>query len=132
MENLWHDLYRHPRTQFDSPREGRHGFRALYDVYSLGVILTEIGLWRPVHAILDVDPSQRLNAAKVRGTREVLLHKNKLEPLESEAGAVIASVAEACLSGDFASSESPAIEGDSRLQLDFWEKVVKPLEGIAV
>ncbi|KAK7915043.1 hypothetical protein PG985_012746 [Apiospora marii] len=34
--NPWHDLYRHPNTQFDFPREGRRGFRKLYDVYSLG------------------------------------------------------------------------------------------------
>jgi hypothetical protein len=131
LQNLWHDLYRHPGTQFDAPREGRHGFRRLYDVYSLGVIIAEIALWRPVHAILDIDPSQRLKAARVKRTREELL-QNRLEIVESEAGAVIASVVKACLSGDLASNEAPAAEGDPGLQLDFWEKVVSPLEGIVV
>lgn len=132
LQNLWHDLYRHPGTQFDSPREGRHGFRRLYDVYSLGVVLTEIGVWQPIHAILGIDPSQRLKAARVKGVREELLLPDRLEILEAEAGAVVASVVKACLSGDFASNEGPAAEGDPSLQLDFWEKVVKPLEGIAV
>lgn len=129
FENSWHDLYRHPETQFNSPR---HGFRPLYDVYSLGVILNEIALWRPIHAILDIDPNERPKVATVKGTREELLHHDRLGLLESEAGAVIASVIKTCISSDFTNNHASVEDGDSRLQLDFWEKVVKPLEGIAV
>jgi Prion-inhibition and propagation len=132
LENPLHDLYRHPGTQFYSPRDGRHGFRRLYDIYSLGVILAEIGLWRPVHAILHFDLSQRIKTAMVKGAREELLRHDRLETLVSEAGAVFASVVKACLSSDFASTEASVAEGNPSLQLDFWEKVVKPLQGIVV
>ena len=38
------DLYRHPKYKGDDPRS----FVPSYDIYSLGVILFEIGMWRPV------------------------------------------------------------------------------------
>lgn len=53
---LYADLYRHPAAQFHEAFEGRGplGFRALYDIYSLGVVLYEIGMWKPIHVILGV------------------------------------------------------------------------------
>jgi len=132
LQNPLHDLYRHPGAQFDSPREGRHGFRRVYDIYSLGVVLVEIAAWQPVYAVLGIDPIQRLKAATVKAVRQELLLPDRLDDLEAEAGTVFASVVKACLSGDFVSNEAPPAEGDAGLQLDFWEKVVKPLEEIAV
>ncbi|KAK3984892.1 protein kinase [Cladorrhinum sp. PSN332] len=129
IQNLWHDLYRHPKTQFDSPREGRNGFRKIYDIYSLGVVLTEIALWKPVHTILGIDTTQRLKAATVKGVQTGLLAQDKLDDVEAEAGRVFASVVRACLSGEFGNDGTL---GDANLQLVFWEKVVDPLEGIAV
>lgn len=51
-DNLYHDLYRHCNAQFDVPRNGAKGFKKIYDVYSLGVVILEIAFWQPIHAIL--------------------------------------------------------------------------------
>ncbi|KAK4182967.1 prion-inhibition and propagation-domain-containing protein [Podospora australis] len=133
LQNLWHDLYRHPRTQFDNPREGRRGFRKLFDIYALGVILAEIGTWRPVHDIVGIDrkSDQRPKTAKVKSVQTELLSKEVLLDIEAEAGDVFASVVKACISGDFVTNDING-KGDPDLQLDFWEKVIRPLENIAV
>ncbi|KAK4443510.1 prion-inhibition and propagation-domain-containing protein [Podospora aff. communis PSN243] len=49
------DLYRHPGVQ-GQPREGTRslGYRKRHDIYSLGVVLTEIAYWKPIEEVLGV------------------------------------------------------------------------------
>jgi hypothetical protein len=131
LGNPWHELYRHPRTQFDVPREGNNGFRKLYDMYSLGVVLFEIGTWRPVHEILGLDPSQRPKPAVVKRVQSELRLPERLDLLRGDVGEVFASVVGTCLSGNFCASSSTA-GGDSGLHFQVWEHVVKRLESISV
>ncbi|KAK4224806.1 hypothetical protein QBC38DRAFT_457881 [Podospora fimiseda] len=90
----------------------------------IGVVLMEMAVWKPVHGILGIDPAQRLKAATVKGVQAELLAQDKLDDVEAEAGCVFASVVKTCLSSDLGK--------DADLQLSFWEKVVDPLEKIAV
>ncbi|KAK8043505.1 hypothetical protein PG993_005935 [Apiospora rasikravindrae] len=115
MGNLWHGVYRHPDAQFDFPREGRRGFRKLYDIYSLGVVLYEIGVWRPVHALLGIDtdrfkPEFRFKASSVKTARSRLLAQESLDELEAQTGLLYAACVKSCLSGDFTAEDNGSRE----------------------
>jgi hypothetical protein len=45
------DYYQHPDKRYD---RGIRYSRA-HDIYSLGCVLLEIGLWKPLHELVDID-----------------------------------------------------------------------------
>ncbi|UNI18687.1 hypothetical protein JDV02_004941 [Purpureocillium takamizusanense] len=127
-----HELYRHPKTQFDVPREGKNGFRKLYDIYSLGVVLFEIGSWQPIHRVMGLDDGQKPKAAAAKTVRETLLSEEKLNILEGEAGSMFSSAVKFCLTGGSDEERGGRGPDDATLQLEFWEKVLAPLEKIRI
>lgn len=132
-DNRLHDLYRHPSTQFDIPRDGRRGFQKVYDIYSLGVVLYEIGMWRPVAAILGVRPEEGIRSAAVKSARDTLVAAGNLRALEAEAGAIFATVVHSCLDGDFVSNgEDTQANVDAQLQIGFGDAVVRRLNSITI
>lgn len=131
-ENRLHDLYRHPRTQFDIPRDGRQGFRKAYDIYSLGVVLYEIGMWKPVHTILGIHIERGIRSAAVKGAKTVLLEAGNVQALEAEAGAIFAAAVWSCLSGDFVPGSDGGHVDESQLQIEFGEQVVRELDSVNV
>lgn len=126
-----HELYRHPKAQFDVPREGKNGFKKRYDVYSLGVVLFEIGVWRPIHGILGIDPNQRIKSAVVKSVQSELLLPERINILKGESGDTFAEVVTACLSGDVDATLAGGVD-DIGLQLSVWEHVIKRLESIVI
>lgn len=126
---LYADLYRHPAAQFHEAFEGSgpFGFRALYDIYSLGVVLYEIGMWKPIHVILGVHNNgngdkeeghsneggtqqgeqgeakkgPKLTVDEVRDVQTRLLSQYGLMSLAAEVGDVYMAAVASCLSGDF-------------------------------
>ncbi|KAI2469164.1 prion-inhibition and propagation-domain-containing protein [Annulohypoxylon bovei var. microspora] len=98
--NREHDLYRHPDVQFDVPRDGEYGYREKHDVYSLGVVLMEIGLWQPIHQFLGISLNRLISRPVIRGVRSSLLKANSLALLTSEAGALFSEAVRLCLSCD--------------------------------
>lgn len=141
--NQYHDLYRHPSTQFDMPRDGRSGFKKLYDIYSLGVVLYEIGMWRPAHNILGIHTDRsgggglRIRPADVRDAQTRLLSQGSLMTLAAEVGDVYMAAVASCLSGDFGFDGFDGLDDhqakyDARLQLEFGERVIRKLDGITV
>lgn len=132
-----HDLYRHPSTQFDVPREGRSGFKKIYDIYSLGVVLYEIGMWKPVHEILGIDHAERIRPADAKDSQTRLLSQGSLMSLAAEVGDVYMATVTSCLSGDFGfdgfdGMDSHQANYDARLQLEFGERVIRKLDSITV
>lgn len=136
-ENRYHDLYRHPLAQFDVPREGRDGFKKLYDIYSLGVVLYEIGMWKPVHDILGIDiTGGGIGLAEIEDTQKRLLSEECLMSLAADVGDAYMSTVASCLSGDFGfdSFDRQSDQGnyDARLQVEFGERVIRKLDSIVV
>ncbi|KAI9759777.1 MAG: hypothetical protein M4579_002076 [Chaenotheca gracillima] len=99
------DIYRHP--------EWINGFNRLSDIYSLGVLLFEIGLWRPIERYRD--KTEEL-------TRTKLIHNVPLL-LPGSMGEVYSAVVLRCLTGDFGLGPN-----SNDLDKAFWSKVVKELD----
>jgi len=139
VENLLHDMYRHPKVQFDLPREGgRSGFNKLHDVYSLGVVLFEIAVWKPVYEVLGVDDGGgpgAIKAAVAKSVESRLLAAENVAFLEAEAGDAVASAVRACLDGSLVDEQDANMlspDSNAQLQLQFGERVVRVLDGIAI
>jgi hypothetical protein len=133
-DNLHHDLYRHPNAQFDLPREGARGFKKIYDVYSLGIVLLEIGLWEPIHSILGISNDRAITPRDVKNAWSSLVERRVyLDRLEAFVGEAITAAVVTCLSENFGLDKCASDEGNSIiLQTAFGEKVIKRLDGVSI
>ena len=140
--NPWHDIYRHPNSQ-SSQSDGT--YRKSYDIYSFGVMLLEICLWKSVEDLIglnlvDAKPTSLLQV------RSQLLGKSILPPDVAKPEPYLHQIACAC--GDALSQvvrfclEAVDIEETEwlgehetsialRLHNRFEQDVVKRLERIA-
>ncbi|KAI1196437.1 hypothetical protein F5X97DRAFT_305072 [Nemania serpens] len=113
------NLYRHPDRQGVPNRE----FSRKYDIYALGVVLLEIGMWRTVSQLFD----QRIKEANLTGklpkakTVYTTLLSLAQTHLSREMGDQYATAVVACLTNEFSQV------GDVELSLDFRDKVVDPI-----
>lgn len=137
------DIYRHRNTQ-STQTDGN--YRQSYDIYSLGVVMVEIALWKRVEDIVGLED---LSKAKPRALREMqswLLGKSALPPNVAETGSCLQQVAfacgdafreviERCLDAD--TVEKPEYPGEEdiavtlRLQKVTEQNIVKNLEHLA-
>ena len=140
--NPWKDIYRHPRAQ-SSQSDGT--YRKSYDLYSLGVVLLEIALWKRVEVLVGLNLSEAKPTSLLQ-VRSRLLGKTNLLPDAAELRPCLHQVGSAC--GDAFSQvvklclEAVDIEKtewleenetsiDLRLQQMVEQDVVKKLERIA-
>ncbi|KAK2871722.1 hypothetical protein FQN49_002893 [Arthroderma sp. PD_2] len=110
------NLYRHPERQGAPTRQ----FAPPHDIYALGVVLLEIGLWKTVSQLFDarIQVGQRTGKLpKAKEVKAVLIALAQTE-LPREMGSVYATAVVKCLTGDFRKNS------DVELSLDFREKVV--------
>lgn len=136
-ENQHHDLYRHPLTQFNFPINGTSGFTKLYDIYSLGVVMYEIGMWKPIHVILGLRDNERTRSAAATDVQTRLLGQESLMSLAAEVGDIYMATVASCLSGDFGFDGFDGLDHrqanyEARLQLEFGERVIRKLDSITV
>ena len=122
-ELLVSSIYRHPKAE----RGSRSTFRPAYDIYSLGLILLEIGLWMPIRKFWKakytlIDFQKRLKS----------LYTAKMA---AKCGSNYMRAVHYCLhAADLVENEgSPTRQpgGESqqaKLQTDFYWKALKPLE----
>jgi hypothetical protein len=107
-------LYQHPGVT--------SGFRKLHDIYSLGVVLFEIALWRSLKTKF---PSSQASSSLSAGQkREALI--SAVDVLGGEVGATYRDVVKVCLTGDFGDE---VMEDESLLPKAFLIRVVNALEG---
>ena len=106
-------LYQHPSVD--------QGYRKIFDIYSLGVVLFIIALWRPLKTKFPRNkPVTGMNAAE----RKSFLLKS-VDILGGEVGAAYRDVVRVCLSGDFGDD---SLENEALLPRAFLLKVVNVLE----
>ena len=96
------DIYRHPAVLSTGPCT----FTREYDVYALGLVLLELGLWRPLASIIKpyVDIESEPHNPRARDVQSYLLGKTgetgtPLQQLAFHMGDTYAAVTKACLDG---------------------------------
>ncbi|KAI0845350.1 prion-inhibition and propagation-domain-containing protein [Daldinia vernicosa] len=136
-----HDLYRHPDVQFHVPRDGEYGYVEKHDVYSLGVVLMEIGLWQPIYQFLGLSLNELTSRPAIRKVRMKLLGAESLTALESEAGGRFSEAVKMCLMGNIGrrspgESKSLVNAGESNYlwddSVDCLQKIKEVLQSITV
>ena len=123
QEPLMSSIYRHPGIQ----RGERSAYKSTYDIYSLGLILLEIGLWMPLG---------RLWKTKyVRWSFKSRLQSIYVKKLAAKCGTTYMRLVEYCLRAadgvpvtQDPSQESSEDTRTSRLHTEFYWKVIKELE----
>ena len=110
-------IYRHPHTA----RGQRSAYKSSYDLYSLGVVLLEIGLWMPI--------SRFWKARYTRADFKVRLQSVYIKKLSSKCGTMYTRVVENCLR---AAEESDQRTGQARSRTDLYWDVLTPLERCCV
>jgi len=124
-------VYRHPQRWAEPLRSGR-----IHDIYSLGVVLLEIGLWKPAVTVLTEDllragTNLQRGVASLRLRNKIVDHYRKLcvETLPSSMGTQYGTLVLKCLNGDF---NVPSVDAAGvELQKRFWIDVVDVLRKMA-
>jgi hypothetical protein len=118
---LERNIYRHPDRQ--GPPEDAPGnrFSVLHDIYALGVVLLEVGLWRPV---MGYEEWRDCGGAD---ERKRMLEEHAVERLPHYMGTGYTDAVLACLKGEIADEVRGEPSNDverEKVLLAFWEKVV--------
>lgn len=123
QESFISSIYRHPMAKSGD----RTAYKPAYDIYSLGLILLEVGLWMPIHTLWKTKYSEQ--GFK---TRLQTLYSKKLA---GKCGNRYMRVVEYCLGAADARrpNQSSANQQSSerqqpKLQTNFYWNVLKPLE----
>lgn len=125
-----HEYYHHPVLRKTSDKYHRHGFKPSYDLYSLGIVLYKVGLWRstswgPIEiaeeCYLIFDPKIGQKA----------LAEGVMRDLRQHVGDRYANIVTACLDGGF-DRFNDDLSSDHPKQLrqylnDFQTTIVNPL-----
>lgn len=117
------DFYRHPycvSRMWQTEEYKSNGYQKIYDIYSLGVFLAEIGMWRTASNI----NSSRLRNKPQEEFYVYLRHKAKAE-LPLSMGQTYADAVTRCLNGDF-DIDLPNPNGEQLLAA-FDEMVLQPI-----
>ncbi|GIK06317.1 hypothetical protein Aspvir_001964 [Aspergillus viridinutans] len=115
------NLYRHPSRQGRPTQQ----FSREHDIYALGVVLLEIGLWVTLSRLVEGKIREAETSGRLPRAKKVLEDLVALaqQGLPKEMGVGYTRAVLACLRGEFRGNEGPA------LAVDFQEKVVDVLAG---
>ncbi|KAI0198129.1 hypothetical protein F4808DRAFT_463157 [Astrocystis sublimbata] len=116
MDDIESSVYFHPSRQGTM----RQGHRKIHDLYSLGVVLLEIGLWQTASSMLD--RSKKYQCSEI----QKLLQRSCSERLAHYAGVSYQSAVATCLSSTFGIDADN--EKGSRLARAFELKVINMIQ----
>ncbi|KAI0440443.1 prion-inhibition and propagation-domain-containing protein [Xylaria telfairii] len=142
------DIYRHPNAQ-SSQMDGH--YRKCYDLYSLGVVLIEIALWKPIEEIVGFENLRKAKPSALQDMQAWLLGRPRtskvtlpsisidagpcLQQLESTCGEAFRNIVKRCLTADEIETAQYLGESGSavavRLQKITEQDVAKKLEDLA-
>lgn len=114
------NLYRHPRRQGRPTQQ----FSRVHDIYALGVVLLEIGLWGTLSRIMQTKIREAENSGRLPKPKVVLeeLVARAALHLPKEMGLGYTQAVLACLREDFRGTDGPS------LAVDFQAKVIDVLK----
>lgn len=125
---LEHDLYRHPALLI--PPAARSS--KLHDIYSMGLVLAEIALWKPIEEIVSIE-IRRSKLSSVRG-RMLDLKIDVMGAIAFQVGETYANAVASCIHGiermEGQDESSPAEQVE--IQRMFLESVVDKLRSVAI
>ncbi|KAK5687601.1 hypothetical protein LTS10_001741 [Elasticomyces elasticus] len=125
------DFYRHPELLGLNPGRSRKS----HDIYSLGLLLTEIALWRPIEKIVSLE---------LRKSKAILVRPRMLDPnlhvfqlVAEAAGRTYADVVRTCITGGSSIGLSEGADEEDAtigalLLRNMHQKVVVPLKGLKI
>ena len=115
------ELYSHP-DWLTKKSAGKHQrFRPEFDVYSLGLILLEVGLWRTLHHLRERTGTDDDFRVKARG--------EYCDELKAKMGDIYWDATRRCLNNDFDLVDAPhGTEEGTAFQLAFERQVISQLE----
>lgn len=124
QEPLISSIYRHPRIE----RGQRTRYRPGYDIYSLGLILLEIGLWMPISSLW--------KTKYARLDFKLRLQTIYIKKLAAKCGSAYMRVVDYCLraadektqSHGMARQDPTGIHQSSLLHMEFHKKTIRKLE----
>ncbi len=123
--------YRHPDRWGQQPKS----FNKVHDIYSIGVVLLEIGIWAPISksvTAISLENSNRDQSGEAARQKLVSLAKNGR--VADLMGQQYTSIVELCLQGNsaaFGVMPGEDDDDDSLLQKAFLEQVVDPIRRAA-
>ena len=126
QEILISKIYRHPGIE----RGQRSAYRQVHDIYSLGLVLLEVGLWMPLNKLWKTKYGRSDFKARLQTTYA--------KKLRGKCGSSYLSVVEYCLSAVEraqavqTSQRASSNEQQSSTRTDYYWKVFKPLERCAM
>ena len=111
-ESFISSIYRHPMME----RGQRTGYKPSFDIYSLGIILLEVGLWMPIQQFWKAKYTRKSFKARLEGVYS--------KKLAGKCGKAYMQAVDYCLGVAHTTRERK----QSNLQTDFYWNVLKPLE----
>jgi hypothetical protein len=132
------ELYRHPNIQ-GSDAESRQYYRKTFDIYSLGIILLEIALWKSIDEIIGITDIESVSPKVTFGVRESLLQDESsvLKDIRACVGDMFYEAVRACLVGADAfgigaTDQETSAETGAKLQERFRMEVLDKIGSISV
>lgn len=123
QESFISKIYRHPMAESGK----RTAYKPAYDIYSLGLILLEVGLWMPIHQLWKTKYSHQIFKARLQ-----TVYSKKLA---GKCGNRYMRVVEYCLSAadtrranQSTTNQQSSERQQPKLQTDFYWNALKPLE----
>ena len=125
-----HEYYRHPELRKTGQKHHQHGFKPSYDLYSLGVVLYETGIWPSFWQNTERSSYRSYLRMDLRIGQKYLAEK-AMKDLRRHVGDRYANIVAACLDGGF-DRFNDDLSSDHPKQLrqylnDFQTKAVNPL-----
>jgi len=115
--------YRHPERQGKPKR----AFNVEHDLYSVGVVLLEIGLWKTLSTMLKkvIDNNRKLNTIyDAEESRKQLVKLAGRGPLAQEMGTAYATIVLRCLQGNFGVDEEET-DDQTAIKRGYYKNVVE-------
>lgn len=118
------DLYQHP--DYQASRKDEVSYTRQYDIYSLGLVLLELGMWQSIEVSGDFKP-RRYDPTKFLGK---LLNRGPVDSLGFMMGNAYKRAVVWCLRGQFERKDGQqeySLLTDAQKSMVFWDNVILEL-----